>query len=158
MPICQSKSPPAGLDQWAEVPPLQHKGDLCSAVQGTTFSCVWLSSGAGDQVKPWPKSWWVWDSLRSKPWGGGRPHHFCENPPLPVHLQKCGSMQMILQEAQHRLCTACWHDESLFVPALKPHIISTSSGVAAVWKTRPRFVQALWNAIRSPSTASRSWS
>lgn len=33
-----------------------------------------------------------------------------------------------------------------------------SSGVTAVWKTRPRFVRALWNAIRSPSAASRSLS
>lgn len=47
------------LQTWIrEVLPLQHKGDLCCSEQPPP--AVWLSSGAADQVRPWPRSWLVW--------------------------------------------------------------------------------------------------
>lgn len=125
-----------------------------SAGQGNHLQLCPVSTGAVYRIKPRPSC--AGFAPRSKRRGGSQTHHFYENP-LPFASKNVTTCKSSWKGST--ITSAQLADMINFFLFLLGNLTShpASSGVAAAWNTRPCFVPALWNAIRSPSAASGSF-
>lgn len=152
-------SPLPGLGQWAKVLFLQHKRRYSlrwSRQPPSIVSGSPLMPSTGSHPGPLRGVGWQMPCVQSdEGWAGHTtPVKTCRCLLMPRNVATCKSSWKSFTVTSAQLADVINFLFLLWALTSYP----VSSRVTAVWKTRPRFVQPLWNAIRSPSTASGSWS